>query len=94
MFGSQAYELEDILFHRLPQQDVCKAVKTEEGCAQRLGETIFKQTGKKYRIRLRSGGKGRAGAPGAAQKQESQPDPLDALAAAARESGAQVNIKE
>ena len=73
---------------------MCAKLLKQEGCAQRLGETIFKQTGKKYRIRLRSGGKGSVGAPGAAQKQESQPDPLDALAAAARESGAQVNIKE
>ena len=93
LFGSQAYELEDILFIDSPNKMFAKLLK-QEGCAQRLGETIFKQTGKKYRIRLRSGGKGSAGAPGAAQKQESQPDPLDALAAAARESGAQVNIKE
>lgn len=96
LFGSQAYELDDILFIDSPNKMFARLLK-QDGCAKRLGETIYSQTGKKYRIRLRSGGKGsgKAPSPEAAQTQDGNPpDPLDALAAAARESGAQVNIKE
>ncbi|MDF2567151.1 MAG: dnaX [Oscillospiraceae bacterium] len=89
LFGSKAYEYEDVMFIDSPNKMFSQLLR-QEGCAARLSEAITKQTGKRYRLRLRSGSED------ANSQNANHPasDPLDKLAGMAKKAGTQVNIIE
>ncbi|HIZ55874.1 MAG TPA: DNA polymerase III subunit gamma/tau [Firmicutes bacterium] len=81
---SKAYECGDILFIESPNPMFAMLLR-QDGQAKRLTEAIVQQTGKKYRLRLKSGKK---------QQEEQRADLIDDFARHAENLGVETTIHE
>ena len=84
LIGSKAYEQGDTMFIDSPNTMFSLLLK-RNGCAARLSAAIKQQTGRTYRLLLRSGGR---------PNEQSQEDPMDKLANLAKSAGVEVNIQD